>query len=73
MRDDQAEHEAFEQLCGGPDRAFRLLRVSISARQSVAGNPYTLQKMPTYEQVFKARAKREGFTPEEIQAFLALP
>lgn len=73
MRDEQAAHEEFEQLVGGPERGFRLMRLYESARQSASGNRFTLQKMPSAEEIFRKRAKQDGYTDKQITAFLNLP
>lgn len=67
-------HEAFEELCGGPDRAFRLMYIHQDAVQIVSGDRYRLfPPKRTAESVFRKKAAREGYTPEQIQAFLDLP
>jgi len=73
MRDEQAEHEAFEELVGGPERGFRLMRMW----QSTA-NPSTYEILSESEKAklrlrnFRIRADREGYSAEQIDSFLAL-
>lgn len=56
--DERATHEAFEDYMGGVDRAFRILHVWQDSYNS-------LHK-------FEIKAAREGFTENEIDAFLSL-
>lgn len=68
--DEAAEHKAFEDLCGGPSRAFRLLHVWQNTSPSVwhVGDPYYKSR----NEIFRRKAKREGFSDTEINAFLHL-
>lgn len=68
--DEQAENDAFEQLCGGHVRAFRLLHLW----QDTYATPWPPGHMyyKTKEQVFRAKAKRDGFTDEQVEAFFHL-
>ena len=73
MIDEQAKHEAFEELVGGPDRGFRLMRLHTAAQQSTSGNRFSLSRnQPSTEDVFRKRAKADGYTDEQITAFLEL-
>lgn len=56
--DEQAETDAFERLVGGQTKGFRLMRIW--------GALYPK------EQVFRSFAKGEGYTDEQIDAFLHL-
>ncbi len=74
MRDKQAEHEAFEELVGGPDRGFRLMRIHERARQTVSGDRFSLgRRQRSPDEVFRRLASQEGYSSEQIEAYLRLP
>jgi hypothetical protein len=60
-------HQRFEDLCGGPDRAFRLLRIWSNSGPIGSGFS-TISKM----EVFQSNAKSEDYTNQQINAFLEL-
>jgi hypothetical protein len=66
------EHAAFEELCGGPSRAFKLLHIYKDSYPSGTelDRLYGLGKSKV--EVFKAKARREGFNDEQVAAFLRL-
>lgn len=73
-RDEQAETERFENIVGGPERGFRLMRIHEKATQAVSGDRYQSgRKQRTPEEVFRRMAKDEGYSNEAVDAFLALP
>lgn len=72
MHDEQQAHEEFEQLVGGPEKGFRLLRLYESATQAASGNKFTLQILPSARAIFRKRAKEAGYSLEQIEAFLEL-
>lgn len=69
---EQARHEAFENLCGGPRRAFALKAVYTRAQQARSGDRFRLRPAPSLAETFRRMAIRDGFTPAEVQAYLAL-
>ena len=69
QRDEAKEHAAFEQLLGGADRAFRLLRLYSNSYPSGTEYDRLMGRGHTKEQVFAIKAKNNGFTPKEIRAF----
>jgi hypothetical protein len=76
MIDEQTAHENFETLVGGPDRGFRLMNFWTEAGYATSGNEFQLSSWPpkpTQEEVFRSKAKRDGYTNKQIQAFLELP
>ena len=69
------EHEAFEQLCGGPTRAFQLLHCHSESMPHPSAYDLMMQgktREQSKEESFRRRAKRQGFTEQEINAFLEL-
>ncbi len=74
MKDEQKQHKAFEELCGGPTKAFRLMRIWEETSNPVGG---TFPLSPSEKEVkrlenFKTRATRDGFTKKQINAYLEL-
>ena len=68
MRDEQALTDRFERLCGSIVKAQRLLHIW---QDSYACNHFTPRYCKTKKQVFEAKAKEEGYTRKQIQAFYA--
>lgn len=63
-------NEEFEYLAGGPDRAFRIMRLSQRAREAVSGDQYNLSRRPrSVKDVFKAMAKREGHPQKAVDYY----
>lgn len=63
-------NEEFEYLAGGPDRAFRIMRLSQRAREAVSGDQYNLSRRPrSVKDVFKAMAKREGYPQKAVDYY----
>lgn len=60
--DEQAETDAFERLVGGPTMGFRLLNIWRNCYAPVR----------TKSDIFRIRAKMNGYTDEQIDAFLHL-
>ena len=69
---DMDEHEDFERMVGGPDRAFRLLRLYTASKEAASSREFTIRRMPTLMQIFRHTARDEGYTMDQIVAFLAL-
>lgn len=72
---EQDRHQAFEELCGGPTRAFRLLHIwqnTYDNRTEWDRLGSGISKQEAKEQKFRRSAKREGYTDQEIDAFLEL-
>ena len=74
MLSEQEANDRLEELCGGIEPAFRLMRLWTAAEQTVSGDRYTLSPPKrTATTVFRKLAKREGYSDAAIQAFLDLP
>jgi len=73
-KDEKAMQEQFEELCGGVKRAERLMWIWNNSYQ--IGTKYDQVFKTgfhhTKRQVFDLKAKKEGFTDEQIQCFLEL-
>jgi hypothetical protein len=67
---EREKHAHLEHLAGGPDMAFRLLRVWTTAQEATSGNRFTLRSMPTAEEVFHKRAQELGYSEECITYYL---
>ena len=70
--DEVAMQEQFEELCGGPRRASRLMFLWNEAYPCGTQYDFLLGKGKTKQQIFESKAKREGFSLEQIKAFLEL-
>lgn len=73
-REEKEAHERVATLCGGMDRAFRLLRLLNQTRDE-----RVRQVMETEDefsariaQVAARKARAEGYTPEAVRALLAV-
>ncbi len=64
-------HEAFEEFLGGPRRAFNILKIWQDTNHTIYGKNHRYYK--TKDQMFRERAMRQGYTKDEIDAFLILP
>lgn len=69
--DEQAETDAFERLCGGHERGFRLLRLYQNCRADDVFLTVT-RKARTKNENFRIAAESDGWTREQIAAFLHL-
>jgi hypothetical protein len=67
MRDEQAETDNFESVCGGVQQAQRLFGIYKRCVSFKHPNP---RYSKTKEEVFAACAKLAGYTPVQIQALL---
>jgi hypothetical protein len=63
-RDEQAENDAFVRMVGGVKRPDRM--------QVIWSNSYP-QFKKSREEVFREKAKEEGFTDLQVNRFLDLP
>jgi hypothetical protein len=70
--DEQAETDAFERLCGGVKRAQRMLYLWNDSYPAGSEYDRMMGRGASKAEVFKAKAKREGFTDEQIAAFMHL-
>lgn len=62
----------FEDLAGGPSRAFALMRLAERARQAVSGDRFSYSgPQRSAKTVFKQIAKREGFPQRAIDYYAA--
>jgi len=61
-----------EEVCGGPDRAFRMMRLWSSAHRAASGNRFTLSNIHHVDPVamFRNLAKQERFSEEAIRVWL---
>ena len=66
MRNEQALTDRFEQACGSVFCAQQLFHIYKDSYPHHDINP---RYAKTKDQVFRARAEREGFTRKQIQAF----
>jgi len=67
--DEQATQDAFVEFVGGTRRADQLSRIAKdSYPHGMLGSPY----YQTREEVLRLKAKNEGFTDKEVDAFLML-
>ena len=70
FRDEQAENDSFVRLVGGVKRADRMQQIwNMSYPQGNCG----LLKGKSKEEVFREKAKAEGFTDIQVNRFLDLP
>lgn len=72
MYDEALETAKFEELVGGSDRAFRLLRIYQNSYPSGTEYDRLFGHGMTREQVFRKTAISNGFTNRQINAFLNL-
>lgn len=78
MVDEQTQHENFEKAAGGPNAAFRLLRIWEGCPRSsnlLYPNPKDAPKHWEVKDkvgIFREKAKREGYTPKAIKLFLEI-
>lgn len=70
MFDEQAAHDRFERLVGGPERGFRLL--DIYRHSSASGGWGSFGPYRSREDNFRAAARARGYSDREIDALLAL-
>jgi len=68
--DEETKQAAFVALCGGHNRAAQL--ESIWRDTNGIGSGVDWRPRPTREQIFSKRARRAGFTPRQIRAFMEL-
>lgn len=66
-RDENAE---FEALAGGPEKAFRMMRLWERAEQAASGNRYTLGEQVDPVAVFVSAARRDRFSDKAIQYYV---
>jgi hypothetical protein len=71
FNDEGIRTQIFEDLVGGPDRGYRLLR--IYQHCGSCRDQYTAKRFrKNREEYFRRTAKDEGYTDEQIDAFLEL-
>jgi len=72
--DEQATQEAFETFVGGINRAERLVWLWNNSYPSGTAydRMFRANSYQSKENIFKNKAKREGFADEQIKAFLSL-
>jgi len=73
---DHDKHEAFEDLCGGPERAFGLLRLWENTHDNRTEYDRLFSKCPSkieYRQkIFLKKALSAGYTRKQVDCFLEL-
>ncbi len=69
---EQDNNDKLEELAGGVSNAFRLMRLWETCSQAASGNRFTTQTLPTAEERFRKRAKKEGYSQECIELYLAM-
>ncbi len=69
---DQDQHEAFEKLVGGPIPAFNLLRMWCDMQEPSAWDKAFNRHYIPKRQQFTIKARRQGYTQQQIEAFLDL-
>jgi hypothetical protein len=68
---EQERTDALDDLCGGPDLTFRLRNLHTSAIQTTSGDRFRLHAPKrTVASVFTLMALRDGYTKEQVSAFL---
>ena len=70
--DEQATQDAFVEFVGGTRRADQLSRIAQNSYPHGTEMDRLMGHGLTREQVFRCKAKQEGFTDEEVDAFLML-
>ena len=72
--DERLAQEMFENACGGVKRAERLMHLCNESypRGTKYDKTFKTGFYRSKEQIFAIKAKREGFTQEQIDMFLAL-
>jgi hypothetical protein len=68
--DEQEASDILEDLVGGSDKAFRLMRLMQTATQSASGNQFTTRPMPSAEEVFIKLARRDHYSDKAIQHYI---
>jgi hypothetical protein len=69
---EQEQTAAFEQLCGGVEKAQRLFKLWKNSRGYGTAYDIAMGRGRTKEQVFTKRACEEGFTTEQCYALMRL-
>lgn len=72
MNDEQRTQDAFVDYVGGTAKAEQLSRIWQNSWPSGTNYDRLMGRGGTKEDVFRAKAKREGFTDEDVDAFLSL-
>lgn len=68
---EQEATDKLESLVGGSDKAFRLMRIYESAKNTTSGEKFSLRMRPrTVESVFTDTAVRNGYSAEAISHYL---
>lgn len=68
---EQEINDIFEDMCGGPDRAFRMMRLYRKAEQSARPNHILgRSRQQTRVAIFNKMAQQEGFTNKQITFYL---
>jgi len=68
---EQERTDALEGVCGGPNRTFRLLHHHTASVQTCSGDRFLITPPKrTVESVFERKALDDGYTKEQVAAFL---
>lgn len=72
--DEQEKCDKFENLVGGPERAFRLLRLYHASANPIGRWAFFSEKEKRAARLtsFRKSAKQNGYTAEQIEFFLDL-
>lgn len=70
--DEQATQDDFVELVGGTAKADRLMNIYNNSYPSGTAYDRLQGRGKTKDEVFQAKAKREGYTDEQIEAFFML-
>ncbi len=68
--DEQQATDKLEELAGGINPAWRLMRLYRSCQEAASGNRFTLTKLPTTEERFRNRAREAGYSAECVNHYL---
>ncbi len=72
MKTEQERQDDFVELVGGSRRADRLMKISQDSYPMSSWSCELGHHKISREEVFRNKAKREGFNDREINSFLAL-
>jgi len=72
MKTEQERQDDFVQLVGGMTRADRLSKISQNSYPMPSWSCELGHHKVSRKEVFRNKAKREGFSDKEINSFLAL-
>jgi len=68
--DEQQATDKLESLVGSVDKCFRLMRLYRSCCQATSGNRLFEYKPISTDDLFRQRAKQDGYSPAAINHYL---